>query len=501
MLPEWFNKVSLAFVLFTQLVGPFLLVAPFVAVRRVGVLLQVVSMIGIQLTGNYNWFNLHALLLVLPSWAADSKEDAVQDLPDSLLQRVVAGFVGVVLAAAYMWEVSEDAALGLTLAVIAVAPGLGEAQQRLQVALALPVMGALFLAMFSSYDVASLQVTAFPVNNMTPAAIKWLLGAILPTVFRYLTAVVVVSGMLQLLDCIRSRGSEVVRALRVPTNIMLLAVVLLLLPCTLEPLKEIHSSVPKQLKFGGSSATVTEFGLRNVAQQLRTAHAVSGYGLFRTMTGVGKKGDVAVPVLVLEYTTSKHPKEWQEVQFRYAPGKTSVGPQWVAPHQPRLDWRLWFAALGSLRSDPWVMHLATKILRNSTAALNLVGLQLPPKQKPRHVRGVLYHYNYTRNLSDPEWWSRRRVKEWLPPVSLQSNEVRNFMDHFGWTMSPKERTPAVRSDWAKATSGLIRETRNLMQEIRQDGLAVQFIGMILAAVFMPKITHLILFAREPQGTQ
>lgn len=34
----------------------------------------------------------------------------------------------------------------------------------------------------------------------------------------------------------------------------------------------------------------------------------------------------------------------------------------TAPHQPRLDWQMWFAALGSYQNNPWLVHLVYRLL-------------------------------------------------------------------------------------------------------------------------------------------
>ena len=34
----------------------------------------------------------------------------------------------------------------------------------------------------------------------------------------------------------------------------------------------------------------------------------------------------------------------------------------AAPHQPRLDWQMWFAALGSYQHNPWLVHLVYRLL-------------------------------------------------------------------------------------------------------------------------------------------
>ena len=33
-----------------------------------------------------------------------------------------------------------------------------------------------------------------------------------------------------------------------------------------------------------------------------------------------------------------------------------------APHQPRLDWQMWFAALGSFHYNPWFGNLLYRLL-------------------------------------------------------------------------------------------------------------------------------------------
>lgn len=84
-------------------------------------------------------------------------------------------------------------------------------------------------------------------------------------------------------------------------------------------------------------------------QRLQPYSISSGYGLFRTMTGVGQYdpqsrgwGDrpasiVARPEIILEGFDGQ---EWKEIHFRYKPGCTTCRPRFVAPHQPRLDWQV-----------------------------------------------------------------------------------------------------------------------------------------------------------------
>ena len=41
----------------------------------------------------------------------------------------------------------------------------------------------------------------------------------------------------------------------------------------------------------------------------------------------------------------------------------------TAPHQPRLDWQMWFAALGSYQHNPWFLNLVYRLLMNEREGL------------------------------------------------------------------------------------------------------------------------------------
>ena len=72
-----------------QLPVPLLLLVPIRVVRQVAVLFEIPLQIGIMLTGNYNWFNLHTLVLLIPAWVADEYGDLKEDLCPSRLLRFV----------------------------------------------------------------------------------------------------------------------------------------------------------------------------------------------------------------------------------------------------------------------------------------------------------------------------------------------------------------------------------------------------------------------------
>ncbi|MBA2270501.1 MAG: lipase maturation factor family protein [Chthoniobacterales bacterium] len=139
---------------------------------------------------------------------------------------------------------------------------------------------------------------------------------------------------------------------------------------------------------------------------------VNGYGLFRVMTK-------SRPEIVVE--GSADGTEWLPYEFRWKPGDLHRAPRWVAPHQPRLDWQMWFAALGTYRDNRWFLRFAESLLRNSPDVVALLERNPFPETPPRYVRARVYDYSFTRRGEGAEpgaWWKRGAAAEYLPAVSL-----------------------------------------------------------------------------------
>ena len=117
---------------------------------------------------------------------------------------------------------------------------------------------------------------------------------------------------------------------------------------------------------------------------------VNSYGLFRRMTGVGGR-----PEIIIEGSNSPN-GPWVPYEFMYKPGNLETPPPVVAPHQPRLDWQMWFAALGSVEYNPWFVSLCERILSGEKAVLELIRVPTQFQDKPpSYIRANLYHYRYT----------------------------------------------------------------------------------------------------------
>ena len=118
----------------------------------------------------------------------------------------------------------------------------------------------------------------------------------------------------------------------------------------------------------------------------------SSYGLFATMTTIR-------PEIVIE--GSNDGSDWREYEFRYKPGRLDRRPPWVAPHQPRIDWQMWFAALGRYQENVWFLNLLARLLQNNPAVLSQFERNPFPEAGPRFIRASLYEYRFT------DWGTRQ----------------------------------------------------------------------------------------------
>ena len=164
---------------------------------------------------------------------------------------------------------------------------------------------------------------------------------------------------------------------------------------------------PLLLRTGMTSSPV----LAGVSAGLSGFHISNPYGLFSHMTTERRE---------LVFEGSIDGKTWKEYQPRYRPGPVDRAPGWVAPHQPRFDWQLWFAVLGQY-SDPqnrWVGMTLKRLLEGNPAVLALFRENPFPEGGPAQVRISVYRYRLadTRGpVENATVWNR----EWLGHYSPQ----------------------------------------------------------------------------------
>ena len=138
----------------------------------------------------------------------------------------------------------------------------------------------------------------------------------------------------------------------------------------------------------------------------------SGYGLFAVMTTERRE-------IIVE--GSDDGVNWLPYEFKYKPGDVHRRPAFVAPHQPRLDWQMWFAALGDYRQNPWFVNFCLRLLQGSPEVSALLAKNPFPDHPPRYLRAEVYDYqftNFAERRATGAWWKRAAAGEYLPPVSL-----------------------------------------------------------------------------------
>ena len=128
---------------------------------------------------------------------------------------------------------------------------------------------------------------------------------------------------------------------------------------------------------------------------------------------------------------------WREYLYRGLPTDVKRRPPQVAPYQLRLDWQMWFAAMGSAQEYPWTLHLVWKLLHNDPDTLSLFGANPFPDRPPRYVRAVLYEYKFAvPGNPDGAWWTRNQLGLWLPPLSVDDAGLTAFLQQAGWLPPP-----------------------------------------------------------------
>ena len=158
---------------------------------------------------------------------------------------------------------------------------------------------------------------------------------------------------------------------------------------------------------------VPDFGslIRKPLSMIAPFELVNTYGLFAVMT-------TTRPEIVIE--GSNNQTDWREYSFRYKPGELHRGLPLVAPHQPRLDWQMWFAAMGTIQENSWVGNLMYRLMVGEPA---VIGLLNPPPfpNPPRYMRALLYDYRFTTPAERAQTgavWRRQLQGIWFGPVSL-----------------------------------------------------------------------------------
>ena len=136
--------------------------------------------------------------------------------------------------------------------------------------------------------------------------------------------------------------------------------------------------------------------LRSSVQAVKPFHITNTYGLFANMT-------TDRPEITIE--GSQDGENWKQYEFRYKPNGPESFPAQAAPHQPRLDWQMWFAALRN-RPPAWFQMFAQRLKEGSQPVENLLAHNPFADNPPQYIRARIQNYEFT----DFETW--RETGDW-----------------------------------------------------------------------------------------
>jgi hypothetical protein len=404
-LPTGLLRLGVAGALVLEGPAAWLLLCPLRGARTVGVALQVVFQVTIALTGNYCYFNALTAVLALACLPPPSSARVLRSEP--LLSFAVVVATAAVSCLCFRLEGGGLDGLRLNL----------------------------------------------PSEVMTDA-----LGVALPATFRVLFCAALPAAALQ--GCVRAMrsGKRAGAPLRVAGALLAALAAGVLCTLTTEPLASLLPANADSTRAFKAALPPLPSSLRALAA---SAHASSAYGLFRSMTGVGADDKVARPELQFqgrsEGAGAGDESGWRDIRFAYKPepGALDIAPRWVAPHQPRLDWQLWFAALSGPGAAPWAIHLAAHLLRGTPDVYALLAPgAFSPEAPPAEVRVGLFELAFTapgsKAAQKGRWWARGgHARDWLQALR-QGPELDAWLKERGWAPPRGKRRPASgRLAWAR----------------------------------------------------
>jgi len=168
-------------------------------------------------------------------------------------------------------------------------------------------------------------------------------------------------------------------------------------------------------------AKAPAWGTEIYREHFASWRSINAYGLFQDMTT--ERNEIVIEV-------SADGGDWKEVQFPWKPNAIAERPRQCAPHQPRLDWQMWFAALypgyePQRDADPrspvfWFGHFMAALLEGRDEVWRLAGEPPIDKSKIAHIRAQFYRYRFTspeERRATGAFWKRELAGQYSPVFS------------------------------------------------------------------------------------
>ncbi len=171
-------------------------------------------------------------------------------------------------------------------------------------------------------------------------------------------------------------------------NLLVSILALLIVPASLIGFTINSLRQPLPLPFHHFSDSVRRLGLGNI------------YHIFPTMQ---------VERQELEIQGSNDGMDWQSYRFKYKPGALDQAPSFIVPHQPRLDWMIWFVPTQQLPHFYWFGEFMQRLHEGSPTVTSLLAHNPFPVEPPNFLRVLVYRYQFTtaeQRAQDEHWWRR-----------------------------------------------------------------------------------------------
>jgi lipase maturation factor 1 len=156
--------------------------------------------------------------------------------------------------------------------------------------------------------------------------------------------------------------------------------------------------------------------LGNTLDLLAPLRSVNRYGLFAVMTTERRE-------IALE--GSLDGVDWRRYEFPWKPDALDRRPRFATPHMPRLDWQMWFAALGRCAQQRWLLRFMERVLEGSPDVLGLLARDPFPDGPPRYLRTPQAQYRFAPGAAwlRGQWWVREPIEPYCPPVALREGRL------------------------------------------------------------------------------
>jgi hypothetical protein len=135
------------------------------------------------------------------------------------------------------------------------------------------------------------------------------------------------------------------------------------------------------------------------------------YGPFRVVNTYHLFGSITRERIEPDFQVSLDGAEWTSLEFRHKAGDPRRRPDFVAPHQPRVDFQLWFYGLSYRQGAPdYVASLVTRLCHDPSAVAALFRTPPPAGVKAVHIAYWQYHFSTaTERRQTGAWWRREPV--------------------------------------------------------------------------------------------